>query len=419
MPTKLTFWKGSEAILSDSKFSFSSGSLNGLGISADPTLYGIGIVVGPRIGFGILIGGLLKWKGTAFLTSFGGVATADSGNWNLFWAIAVLTLPSFASILFAYIFRTPPVIPAGFQPNRTTYPIPPTRNILYVVLGLLGTLGVAMSAQYLFDLSWVASILTMMLAWPMCVMNGRITADTDINPVRLVAIVILSLFALWFAGEGAMFLLSMAIVGGTLAAMAVDMMQDFRTGYLVDANPTHQTTVQLIGTAIGAIAAVPFVLLVISELGIGPNSGLPAPGAQVWSGMAKAYTGGIDLSNGLLISIGVVSVIGCFVTFLENLPAVKRWVPSLFGVGIGMLLGIQACAAIFAGGMIKWTIMHFASKDKKGKAKDKAKDSANNDTLLIGAAVFAAAALVSILAILVTKVLSVTGVGIIYFGGGH
>jgi len=274
-------------------------------------------------------------------------------------------------------------------------------------------------ANMLFDLSWVACILTIMLAWPLCVMNGRITADTDINPVRLVAIVILSLFALWFAGEGAMFLLAMAIVGGTLAAMAVDMMQDFRTGYLVDANPTHQTSVQLIGTAIGAIAAVPFVLLLISELGIGPGSSLPAPGARVWSGMAQAYTGGITLTSGLIITVIAVSIVGSGVTFLEALPKTRRWVPSLFGIGIGMLLGVATCAAIFLGGLIKWVIMYLASKDKTGEEKKEALNKSNNDTLLIGAAIFAAAALISILAILATKLLSVAGIGAILFAGGH
>ena len=428
LPTKLNFFvlwdtvkeaavtikaKATPALLPD--FSHSSG----FGLSFDPTLYGIGIVVGPRIGFGILIGGLLNWKGVTWLVSLGDVPASAAGNWNLFWAIAVLTLPSFASILFAYIFRTPAMIPSGFTPGKTDYPIPKTRNIVYVALGLAGTLGIAITAQELFGLSWVASILTIMLAWPLCVMNGRITADTDINPVRLVAIVILSLFALWFAGEGAMFLLAMAIVGGTLAAMAVDMMQDFRTGYLVDANPTHQTSVQLIGTAIGALVAVPFVMLIISELGIGPNSSLPAPGAQVWSGMAKAYTGGISLSNGLIISIVVVSIVGCGVTFLENVPKTRRWIPSLFGIGIGMLLGVASCAAIFLGGLIKWAVMFRATKDKSGKDKDEARENSNNDTLLIGAAIFAAAALVSIMAILVTKLLAVSGLGGLYFAGGH
>jgi uncharacterized oligopeptide transporter (OPT) family protein len=436
LPTKLALWKELGFSLSDGVARVSASAkallpdlshpaLGGFSVSVDPTLYGIGIVVGPRIGFGILIGGLLNWKGMELVAGVfeGGLvapfAGADVGNWVLFLAIAVLTLPSFASILFAYIFRTPANIPPGFAPGKTVYPIPPRRDIWYVVLGLAATAGIAITAQSIFDLSYFACVATIALAWPLCVMNGRITADTDINPVRLVAIVILSLFALWFAGEGAMFLLAMAVVGGTLAAMAVDMMQDFRTGYLVDANPTHQTTVQLVGTAVGALAAIPFVMLLIGSLGIGPDSSLPAPGAQVWSGMAKAYTGGVDISGVLMIAIVLVSVLGCAITFLENMPATRRWVPSLFGIGIGMLLGIGYCVAIFIGGMIKWAVMQARMSGKEGEAKEEARDESNNDTLLIGAAVFAAAALISVFVVVTTKILEVTGLDLLYLAGGH
>lgn len=434
LPTKLAFWKEISFSLKESAVQVSASARallpdlslpKGFGVSLDPTLYGIGIVVGPRIGFGILIGGLLNWKGMALIAPVfeGGLVPpfsgADVGNWVLFNAIAVLTLPSFASILFAYIFRTPPNVPPGFAPGKTRYPIPPGRSIAYVVLGLLATLGIALTAQWVFNLSYFACVMTIALAWPLCVMNGRITADTDINPVRLVAIVILSLFALWFAGEGAMFLLAMAVVGGTLAAMAVDMMQDFRTGYLVDANPSHQTTVQLFGTAIAAVAAIPFLMLLIGELGIGPDSSLPAPGAQVWSGMAKAYTGGVSLSGVLMIVIILVSVLGCVITFLENLPATRRWIPSLFGIGIGMLLGIAFCTAIFLGGMIKWVVMQGQMKGKTGKERESARTESNNDTLLIGAAVFAAAALVSVFVIIFTKLLEVGGLDFVFLAGGH
>ena len=52
-------------------------------------------------------------------------------------------------------------------------------------------------------------------------------------------------------------LLGMAVVAGTLASVAVDMMQDYRTGYLVEANPVHQTTVQFFdfGPEEGPLAA--------------------------------------------------------------------------------------------------------------------------------------------------------------------
>jgi uncharacterized oligopeptide transporter (OPT) family protein len=91
----------------------------GVGVGVDPLYYGIGIVVGPRIGLGMLIGALA----TPFLIqdslAAAGLA-AETGDWVKWIAIAVLTLPTFATILFAYFFHTPPSIPAGFQPGRTS-----------------------------------------------------------------------------------------------------------------------------------------------------------------------------------------------------------------------------------------------------------------------------------------------------------
>ena len=81
------------------------------------------------------------------------------------------------------------------------------------------------------------------------------------------------------------------------AVVAVDMMQDYRTGYLVDANPTHQTTVQFFGAFFGALASIPVLYLLLGQLGIGPDSALPAPGAQVWAAMAQAMAGGFEPSG--------------------------------------------------------------------------------------------------------------------------
>ena len=51
---------------------------------------------------------------------------------------------------------------------------------------------IAVCAQSVFNLPWYITLITIAIAWPLCVVNGRVTGDTDINPVRLVAIVLLS-----------------------------------------------------------------------------------------------------------------------------------------------------------------------------------------------------------------------------------
>lgn len=407
LPSKIAMPGKDHAIFSDIMLNEGKG----IGVAVDPLYFGIGIVVGPRVGVGMLLGALA----VPFLITDGLAGTTlepETGDWVRWIAIALLTLPTFATIIFAYLFRTPPVIPPGFTPGRTQYTAPASRALVYGIVGVAAAAAIAVAAQQVFGLPWHIAVITMVIAWPLCVVNGRVTGDTDINPVRLVAIVLLSgFFWLFTGGEAATIaMLGMAVVGGTLASVAVDMMQDYRTGYLVDANPTHQTTVQLVGCLFGALAAIPVLKLLLGELGVGPGSSLPAPGAQVWAGMARAMSGGFAPSQELLGAIVVTSVVGSVYAFFTVWPATARWMPSIFGLGIGMLIPLPASAAIFLGGMMKWIVELWYRRNKAGEALDTARHDAANDTMLAGASVFAAAAVVSIAVVLLKTLLDAVGV---------
>ena len=410
---------------------FSRDALYDLGVGVDPLYYGIGIVVGPRVGLGMLIGALsVPWlivPGLMVPGAPGELQVTDSvGDWVKWIAIAVMTLPTFATIVFAYFFRTPPVIPAGFTPGRTAYKAPASRNFVYGMVAVVCAGAICYLAMEVFKCPWWVAAPTIVIAWPLCIVNGRVTGDTDINPVRLVAIVLLSGF-FWLitreaglAGdEAAIAMLGMAVIGGTLAACAVDMMQDYRTGYLVDADPVHQTSVQFVGTIVGAIVAIPVLSMLVGELGIGEGSGLAAPGAQVWAQMAEAMAGGFDPSSPLLWAIGIVSVIGSVYAFLTVWPVTAPWMPSLFGLGIGMLVGVETSMGIFLGGVLKWLVTLWYKRGKTGPEAKEAQQHASNDTMLAGASVFAAGAVLSILLIVVVQIMKAGGLDWFRIAGGH
>ncbi|MCA9541516.1 MAG: OPT/YSL family transporter [Myxococcales bacterium] len=395
IPTKIALKKGEGAIL----HSIEILKEHGIGLAVEPLLYGIGIVVGPRIGLGMLLGALAG--SLVIIPTLKAYEFPPSvyGDWVKWMAISVLTVPAFATIAFAYLYRVQPETPAGFSPGATEYAPPASRPMIYGVLGFLSIAVTAYTCQLLFGLSWLGSLLTIALSWPLCIMNGRVTGDTDINPVRLVAIVILTVFA-WIVGGGVVAVLGMAIIGGTLAGMAVDMMQDYRTGFLVDANPHHQTTVQLIGTVVGALAAVPFILYLDKSIGFGPGTSLVAPGAQIWSAMAKAFAGGAALGTPLITACIAVSVGFVLYAWLTVNPKSARYMPSLFGIGIGMLLPFEMSAAIFVGGLIRWiTVLIYRGRDPQNAQA--ATVQAGEDTMLVGSSVFAASAVISVVVVLI------------------
>lgn len=389
-----------------------------LAISLDPLALGVGIVVGPRVGLSMILGALsVPFLIQPALHKANIAEPAIITHWVSWIAISLLTLPTFATIGFALMFRLPPIVPAGFAPGTVEHRPPRRRKLLYTAIGLVSALTTAVCSHAFIGLSWPISVLIMAVSLPLCLMNGRVTGETDVNPVLLVVIVLMSSFAFLVAGKhnGALLLLGMAIIGGTLAGMAVDMMQDYRTGYLVNGNPHHQTSVQFIGGILGALCAVPFMLLLNAKFGFGPGAGLTAPGQTIYAEMALAFaSGGSGFTRELLVTIALVSLAGCMYAFFAAWPRTSAWMPSIFGAGMGLLLPFEIGAAIFVGGMLKWVVVKTYAARKTGEAKHQAVLAGNNDTMLVGASMFAAAALMSVLLILFSQLAAMLGIGGVY-----
>jgi len=401
-PTKVAFGESGDAFFKTINAKIGAGRLDTLPIGVDPLFYGIGLVVGPRIGLGMVIGALLP--GLLIVPE---LTMADgsvhpwgpAGEWVKWTAIAVLTLPTFAAIAFAYAYKSPAFVPPGFTPGRTRYMRPRQQQPAHMLLLVLGVAFASLAGHLIFGLPWFATLLTVVIAIPLSIVNGRVTGDTDINPVRLVAIVLLSAF-FWLVARDATVLLGMAVVGATIASVAVDMMQDYRTGHLLDQDPAHQTSVQFVGVVIGAIVAIPVLSALVGKLGIGEGSALAAPGAQVWASMARAMAGEVVFTPELGWGIAIVSVVGIGYAFLTVWPRSAPWMPSLFGIGIGMLIGVDVAMGIFLGGVLKWIIVGRAGRNDDGAVREDKKRAAGDDTMIIGASIFAAGAVLSIILVL-------------------
>ena len=80
---------------------------------------------------------------------------------------------------------------------------------------------------------------------------------------------------------------------------------------------------------------------------------------------------------------------------------------------------MEASAAIFAGGLLKWVVMRAYTAAKSGDEFAEARENGDNDTMLAGASVFAAGALVSIALVLLTTLFDSLNWDLFHLAGAH
>lgn len=388
IPAKVAFQPGAPALWSKLTIT------NQLGVSLDPLLYGIGNVVGGRIGASLLLGGLFNVLWLTPNLELKGLNPSEYARWI---AVGLMTLPAFTSVIFAYLLKKERPTPVGFTP----YDKDPNRKLsiaqsISLWLVFFAAMGVTVYEMgHIFGVAWYYVVAGTIIAGPMCFALGKVTSEIGINPIRLLAIVLLFLFSI-FERHEPIALLAISVSGATYASVAVDLFVDLRTGYLVRANPKHQILLQILGVIPVAFVCVYFLDMLTSNFGMGEGQYFPAPGAVVWATMAKAFSGGAgSLSLGLWIAILLSSVVGVFLSILENGKRTQAFTPSAFALGIAMLLPFEMAAAIFIGSVFKEIAIMIARR--KGPEQEEA---VRKGAFKAGSAIFAASSIAGIIAVL-------------------
>lgn len=388
IPAKVALQPGKPALWSKITFS------NGVAMSLDPLLYGIGIVVGTRIGLSIILGAIAN---KLYITPSLVNEAVDIGEYTRWIAVGLMTLPAFTSVVFAYLMKSERRLPPGFSPKADDKE---DRLSLQLIIGLVGIFSVALlvtiyEMDLIFGVPWTYVVFGALLAGPMCFALGKVASETGINPIRLLAIVLLFLFSL-FERHEPVALLAIAVSGGTYASVAVDLFNDLRTGYLIRANPKQQILLQMLGVIPVAFATVYFLDLLTENFGLGEGQYFPAPSALIWATMAEAFSGNVEpLSKGVWMATCIASVIGIVLSFFENWKVTQAYTPSAFALGISMLLPFEMSAAICCGSLIRGIVIYIG-RYRGGDREHVAREGA----FQAGSAIFAASSIAGIIAIL-------------------
>lgn len=176
-------------------------------------------------------------------------------------------------------------------------------------------------------------------------MASTITGETGINPMEIFGIIVLLAIRLFVTVDlvhGFFIAAGVAIACG----YAGDLLNDYKTGQVLNTNPLAQLISQVAGGIIGTAVATVSLFAVISQFGgVGSDFGLPA--AQSFA--VKEMVGGI----GDPLVFGIAATIGALL-YLWRVPVTT--------LGIGMLLPLGFSAAAFIGGIIRFLINRFLPK---------------------------------------------------------
>lgn len=323
----------------------SYGSFGGVWFS--PMLISIGYIVGPVVigvwfigaligDLGILIGGqtLGVWSAAQaadIKSSLGIGMMVGCGAGILIKEI----LPNIKSV-FGPMFRKElvgdSIVPIHWAP------------VLLVVLGVLFTV--------VLGLPPLASVITILGAWLASSMSAQCVGQSGINPMEIFGITIL-LAAQAVCKMDSSSAIYVAAIVAVAAGLTGDIMNDFKSGHILNSDPKAQWIGEYIGGVFGALSSVTVIVIILRAYGpgaFGDPTLFPAAQAGAVAAMAKGIANVPAFVIGLLIAV---------VLYLLKVPVMT--------LGLGVYLPFYLSATVAIGGALRFAVEKlapgFAKKD--------------------------------------------------------
>ena len=345
-------------------------ALWGFKIAISPMLFGVGLLVGPRIGFSIFLGSIVGWavlgvyaysEGWAPLENPMRIFDKESGLWGvrgwiLWTGVAIMVADAMTSLALSWkTFITAFKGTKDAMGSKNTQPVDKSQLIpnSWWMWGLLASSVVTtIVADHVFAIPPYLSIIAILLSAILANVAVRSTGETDINPVGGMGKVTQAVFGT-MSSSMATNLMAAGITGAG-ASQAGDMMHDLKTGHLLGASPRAQFKAQLIGIFAGVLFAVPVYLIFDHAYQIGSDtSPLTAPAAQAWKAVAEVMSKGFSALPEMAVW-GMIggTIFGALIPLARQLkPAWAPYTPSGLAFGIAFIVDAKYSIAMFLGSL--------------------------------------------------------------------
>jgi putative OPT family oligopeptide transporter len=217
--------------------------------------------------------------------------------------------------------------------------------LYYYFIGGAGNL----STSQVITASVVAALVMVVLGFFFAAVSGNLvgligSSNNPVSGLTLCTLVIAALLmvALGVSGTGGVAaVLGVAAVVCVSSAVAGEMLQDLKVGYILGGTPAKMQIGDLFGVVVASLVLF-FPLAVLDKAYHFGSAALPAPQAGLMAMLSKGIVGG-DMAWPLVI-VGIL--LGIAMIMIE--------VKSVMLFAVGMYLPLGTTFAIFMGGVIRW-----------------------------------------------------------------
>ncbi len=350
-----------------------------LGCKVSAALFGVGYILGPRIGLVMVGGGLLSWLIIIPAIAYLGTGRVEplypetsllisKMSPELIWTryVRYIGAGAVATGGLATLIRSVPTIIESIRISvrklQERFSVsseaePRTQQDLSLkVVGilLLALFGVMALIPHVFPVLGgvgaraIAGILVILCAFFFVTVSSRIVGLVGVtsNPTSGMTIATLlltsSVFLLlgWTGAMGKVAAITVGCVVAIAASIAGDTSQDLKTGFLLGATPRKQQIGELIGVLTSAAFVCLTVIFLHKAYGFGTDK-LPAPQAT----LMKVVIEGVLERNlpWLFVGIGVGIALACEVLRIPSLP-----------FAVGVYLPVSTMVPVFLGGLLRF-----------------------------------------------------------------
>ncbi len=358
--------------------------------TVSPAYIGVGYIIGPRLASLNFAGGLFAWGllvpmftmllGPQLQANIDGGAAASwaaqSGN---VWRFIVRPIAVGGMLVGAAftLFRMRKSLSAGLGRAFGELRNPPAAATLgrteqymswKTVFMLIGVTTVLMAFLYIYFSGQVvggivATIVMLVAGFFFATVSGSLVGfiGSSNNPISGLTLSTVIIAALLMVGLGVSGMAGVAAILGVAAvvcvssAVAGELLQDFKVGYILGGTPRTIQIVELVSVVLSSLVMyVPLLVLHIGNIksgGIGfGDPALPAPQAGLMASISQGIVGG-DMPWPLVLT-GMALGVALIMVQVKS--------PMLFAVG--MYLPLATTFAIFVGGLAKWLMDTLAER---------------------------------------------------------